>query len=86
MERGYIVTAELLKDSYFNKVDSLKEKTLLEVFIEHNENQAKNVGNGVAKAIHWIYVYTFRLVKEYLLYLQSLVFLRIYSFASCFCC
>ena len=67
MERGYIVTAELLKDSYFNKVDSLKEKTLLEVFIEHNEDQAKNVGNGVAKATHWISVYTLRLVKEYML-------------------
>ena len=78
MERGYIVTAELLKDSYFNKVDSLKEKTLLEVFIEHNENQAKNVGNGVAKATHWISVYTFRLVKEYMLqkYERNDIYLR----------
>ena len=78
MERGYIVTAELLKDSYFNKVDSLKEKTLLEVFIEHNENQAKNVGNGVAKATHWISVYTYRLVKEYMLqkYVRDDIYLR----------
>ena len=78
MERGYIVTAELLKDSYFNKVDSLKEKKLLEVFIEHNENQAKNVGNGVAKATHWISVYTFRLVKEYMLqkYVRDDIYLR----------
>ena len=78
MERGYIVTAELLKDSYFNKVDSLKEKTLLEVFIEHNENQAKNVGNGVAKATHWISVYTLRLVKEYILqkYERNDIYLR----------
>lgn len=78
MERGYIVTAELLKDSYFNKVDSLKEKTLLEVFIEHNENQAKNVGNGVAKATHWISEYTFRLVKEYMLqkYVREDIYLR----------
>ena len=78
MERGYIVTAELLKDSYFNKVESLKEKTLLEVFIEHNEDQAKNVGNGVAKATHWISVYTFRLVKEYMLqkYERNDIYLR----------
>ena len=78
MERGYIVTAELLKDSYFNKVDSLKEKTLLEVFIEHNEDQAKNVGNGVAKATHWISVYTLRLVKEYMLqkYERNDIYLR----------
>lgn len=78
MERGYIVTAELLKDSYFNKVESLKEKTLLEVFIEHNEDQANNVGNGVAKATHWISVYTFRLVKEYMLqkYERNDIYLR----------
>ena len=78
MERGYIVTAELLKDSYFNKVDSLKEKTLLEVFIEHNEDQAKNIGNGVAKATHWISVYTLRLVKEYMLqkYERNDIYLR----------
>ena len=78
MERGYIVTAELLKDSYFNKVDSLKEKTLLEVFIEYNEDQAKNVGNGVAKATHWISVYTLRLVKEYMLqkYERNDIYLR----------
>lgn len=78
MERGYIVTAELLKDSYFNKVESLKEKTLLEVFIEHNEDQAKHVGNGVAKATHWISVYTFRLVKEYMLqkYERNDIYLR----------
>lgn len=78
MERGYIVTAELLKDSYFNKVDSLKEKTLLEVFIEHNEDQAKNIGNGVAKATHWISIYTLRLVKEYMLqkYERNDIYLR----------
>ena len=66
MERGYIVTAELLRDSYFNKVESLKERTLIDVFIEHNSNQEKNIGNGVSKATHWISVYTLRLVKEYL--------------------
>ena len=66
MERGYIVTAELLRDSHFNKVESLKERTLIDVFIEHNSNQEKNIGNGVSKATHWISVYTLRLVKEYL--------------------
>jgi hypothetical protein len=86
MEHGYIVTPELLRDSYFNKVESLKEKTLVGIFTEHNNEQEKNIDKGVSKATHWISVYTFRLVKEYLLYMQSLVFLRIYSFASCFCC
>lgn len=36
MEHGYIVTPELLRDSYFNKVESLKEKTLVGIFTEHN--------------------------------------------------
>ena len=78
MERGYIVTAELLRDSYFDKVESLKEKTLLNVFIEHNEEQEKKIGNGVAKATHWISVYTLRLIKEYLTskYERSDIYLR----------
>ena len=66
MERGYIVTAELLRDAYFNKVESLKERTLIDVFIEHNTHQEKNIDKGVSKATHWISVYTLRLLKEYL--------------------
>lgn len=78
MERGYIVTAELLRNSYFDKVESLKEKTLLNVFIEHNEEQEKKIGNGVAKATHRISVYTLRLIKEYLTskYERSDIYLR----------
>ena len=65
LDRGFIITAELLRDAYFDKVESLKEKTLFEVFEEHNKEQEKLVGNGVSKAAYWISVYTVRLLKEF---------------------
>lgn len=65
LDRGFIITAELLRDAYFDKVESLKEKTLFEVFEEHNQEQEKLVGNGVSKATYWISVYTIRLLKEF---------------------
>ena len=39
INRGFVVTAELLKDAYLDRVDSIKEKTLLDVFKEHNDAQ-----------------------------------------------
>ena len=65
IERRFIITAELLRDAYFDKVESLKEKSLFEVFEEHNKEQEKLVGNGVSKATYWISVYTVRLLKEF---------------------
>ena len=65
LDRGFIITAELLRDAYFDKVESLKEKSLFEVFEEHNQGQEKLVGNGVSKATYWISVYTVRLLKEF---------------------
>ena len=65
LDRGFIITAELLRDAYFDKVESLKEKSLFELFEEHNKEQEKLVGNGVSKATYWISVYTVRLLKEF---------------------
>ncbi len=65
LDRGFIITAELLRDAYFDKVESLKEKSLFEVFEGHNKEQEKLVGNGVSKATYWISVYTVRLLKEF---------------------
>ena len=88
LDRGFIITAELLRDAYFDKVESLKEKTLFEVFEEHNKEQEKLVGNGVSKATYWISVYTVRLLKEFVqqkykredLYLRELNLSFIQSF------
>lgn len=66
LDRGFIITAELLRDAYFDKVESLKEKSLFGVFEEHNREQEKLVGNGVSKATYWISVYTVRLLKEFI--------------------
>ena len=88
LERGFVITAELLRDAYFDKVESLKEKSLFEVFEEHNQEQEKLVGNGVSKATYWISVYTVRLLKEFVqqkykredLYLRELNLSFIQSF------
>ena len=90
LDRGFIITAELLRDAYFDKVESLKEKTLFEVFEEHNQEQEKLVGNGVSKATYWISVYTVRLLKVFVqqkykredLYLRELNLNFIQSFHS----
>ena len=88
LDRGFIITAELLRDAYFDKVESLKEKSLFEVFEEHNREQEKQVGNGVSKATYWISVYTVKLLKEFVqqkykredLYLRELNLSFIQSF------
>ena len=67
LQMGYLITAELLKEAVADKVEALNEKSLLEVFEEHNKEQEKLVGNGVSKATYWISVYTVRLLKEFVL-------------------
>ena len=61
---SYLITAELLKEAVADKVEALNEKSLFEVFEEHNREQEKLVGNGVSKATYWISVYTV-LFREY---------------------
>ena len=90
LDRGFVITAELLRDAYFDKVESLKEKSLFEVFEEHNKEQEKLVGNGVSKATLWVSVYTIRLLREFVqqkykrddLYLRELNINFIQSFHS----
>lgn len=88
--RGFIITAGLLRDAYFDKVETIKEKSLFDVFTEHNQEQEKLVGNGISKATYWIFVYTERLLKEFVqqkykrgdLYLRELNLNFIQSFHS----
>ena len=90
LERGFIITAQILYDAYFDKIESLKERSLFEVFEEHNQEQEKLVGNGVSKATHWVSVYTIRLLREFVqqkykredLYLRELNLNFIQSFHS----
>ena len=78
MQRGYLITARLLRDAVIDKVEALNEKTLFQVLAEHNEEQKKLVGNGVSKATYFISEYTDRLLKEYVKqkYKRENLFLR----------
>ena len=49
LDRGFIITAKLLCEAYQEKIESLKEKSLFEVFTEHNHEQEKLIGNGGCK-------------------------------------
>lgn len=90
LDRGFIITADLLRDAYFDKVESIKERSLFEVFEEHNQEQEKMIGNGVSKATHWMSVYTIRLLRKFVqqkykredLYLRELNLNFIQSFHS----
>ena len=66
LDKGFIITAKLLCEAYQEKIESLKEKSLFEVFTEHNHEQEKLIGNGVSKATYWISEYTVRLLKEFM--------------------
>lgn len=90
LDRGFIITAKLLCEAYQEKIESLKEKSLFEVFADHNQEQQKLIGNGVSKATYWISEYTVRLLKEFMsqkykredMYLRELNLNFIQSFHS----
>ena len=66
LDRGFIITAQLLYDAYFDKVECLKERSLLSVLEEHNTERKAMVGKTVAPATYWIFEYTGRLFKEFI--------------------
>ena len=37
MQRGFLRTARLLRDAVVDKVEALNEKTIFQVFTEHNK-------------------------------------------------
>lgn len=39
MKRGYMVTVHILKDAVLNKVDSLKDRTIMQIINEHNQEK-----------------------------------------------
>lgn len=44
LQKGYLITAELLKEAITDKVEALNEKTLLDVLNEHNTERKAIVG------------------------------------------
>ena len=67
IQKGYIITPALLKEATLDKVVALNEKTLLEVLDEHNSEQKAMIGKTVAPATYWIFEYSERLLKEFIL-------------------
>ena len=67
LDRGFVITAQLLYDAYFDKVECLKERSLLSVLEEHNAERKAMVGRTVAPATYWVFEYTARLLKEFIL-------------------
>ena len=51
LQKGYLITAELLKEAITDKVEALNEKTLLDVLNEHNTEHKAMVGKTVAPAM-----------------------------------
>ena len=66
LQKGYLITAELLKEAITDKVEALNEKTLLDVLNEHNTERKAMVGKTVALATYWVFEYTGRLFKEFI--------------------
>ena len=66
MKRGYMVTVHLLKDAIYNKVESLKDKTLMQVISEHNENKNKLLGKGISKASLYSFEHSRNLLLEFM--------------------
>ncbi len=66
LQKGYLITAELLKEAITDKVEALNEKTLLDVLNEHNTERKAMVGKTVAPATYWEFEYTGRLFKEFI--------------------
>lgn len=66
LDRGFVITAQLLCDAYFDKVECLKERTLLSILEEHNAERKAMVGKTVAPATYWVFEYTERLLKEFI--------------------
>ncbi len=52
VKHGFAVTATLLRDSLMNKVELVKEETILGIFKKHNELQYQQIGIGVSKGTY----------------------------------
>ena len=66
LDRGFVITAKLLCDAYFEKIECLKEISLLSLLEKHNKERKSMVGKTVAPATYWVFEYSGRLLKEFI--------------------
>lgn len=65
LDKGYILTAEVLRDAYLGKVDRLQKKTLFSVYEEFLADLKPAVGATISDDTYYNYERAFTLLKEF---------------------
>lgn len=65
LDRGYILTAEVLRDAYLGKIDKLQKKTLFSVYEEFLADLKPAIGATISDDTYYNYERTFVLLKEF---------------------
>lgn len=65
LDRGYILTAEVIRDAYLGKVDRLQKKTLFSVYEEFLTDLKSAIGATISDDTYYNYERTFVLLKEF---------------------
>lgn len=78
VKHGFAVTATLLRDALLNKVELIKEETILGIYRKHNELQFKQIGMGVSKGTYSNSKHGLNLLEKFIndTYNRDDVFLR----------
>ena len=78
VKHGFSVTATLLRDALMNKVELIKEETILGIYRKHNDLQYKQIGLGVSKGTYANSKHGFDLLEKFInvTYNRDDVFLR----------
>ena len=66
MKRGYMITAPLLKDAVLDRLECLKERTLLPTIDEHNEGKKLLVGKSLSPSTYYCFDRSRRLLAEFI--------------------
>lgn len=78
VKHGFAVTATLLRDALLNKVELIKEETILGIYRKHNELQFKQIGMGISKGTYANSKHGLNLLEKFIndTYNRDDVFLR----------
>lgn len=66
LERGFLITAELLRDAMQDKVPELNEKTVLGLLAEYIKTKEPLVGVSLAKATFYVFNHTYNMLEEFI--------------------
>lgn len=66
LERGFVITADILRDAYLEKVESIQAKTLLQTYQNFLDNLQQEVNVKISDDTYYNYYRTFELVKDYM--------------------